>query len=185
MGAAIETPRVAALWMGLSASRGLPTEALVADVVVSKYAWHLPLYRQSQMMAAEGIDIDRSTLAHWVGFAAFELRPVSGWLVRRLQAAHRPQARGRSARARQLLGFRRQFYDIAKGGNAPIATQALQRIAALYCVEDEIRGRTPINAAPSARSEQGRSSTGWNAGSSSNSPSSRRARPSPMRSATA
>jgi transposase len=50
---------------------GLPTEALVADVVVSKYAWHLPLYRQAQMMAAEGIEIDRSTLAHWVGFAAF------------------------------------------------------------------------------------------------------------------
>jgi len=60
---------------------GLPTEALVADVVVSKYAWHLPLYRQSQMMATEGIEIDRSTLAHWVGFAAFELRPVYERLI--------------------------------------------------------------------------------------------------------
>ena len=60
---------------------GLPTEALVADVVVSKHAWHLPLYRQSQMMAAEGIEIDRSTLAHWVGFAAFELRPLYERLI--------------------------------------------------------------------------------------------------------
>ena len=66
---------------------GLPTEALVADVVVSKYAWHLPLYRQSQMMAAEGIDIDRSTLAHWVGFAAFELRPVYERLVAILKSS--------------------------------------------------------------------------------------------------
>jgi len=60
---------------------GLPTEALVADVVVSKYAWHLPLYRQAQMMAAEGIVIDRSTLAHWVGFAACELMPLYTRLV--------------------------------------------------------------------------------------------------------
>jgi len=60
---------------------GLPTEAMVADVVVSKYAWHLPLYRQSQMLATEGIEINRSTLAHWVGFAAFELRPIYDRLV--------------------------------------------------------------------------------------------------------
>ena len=60
---------------------GLPTEALVADVLVSKYADHLPLYRQSQILAREGITIDRSTLAHWVGFAAFELEPVHARLV--------------------------------------------------------------------------------------------------------
>ena len=66
---------------------GLPTEALVADVVVQKYAWHLPLYRQSQMMMADGIHIDRSTLAHWVGFAAFELMPVYDRLVANLKAS--------------------------------------------------------------------------------------------------
>src|SRR5690606_17715551 len=60
---------------------GLPTEALVADVVVSKYAWHLPLYRQAQVMAADGLRSDRSTLAQWVGFAAFELRPPYTRLV--------------------------------------------------------------------------------------------------------
>ena len=37
--------------------------------------------------------------------------------------------------------FRRQFYDIAKGGSAPIGTEALQRFAALYAIEDEIRGQ--------------------------------------------
>jgi transposase len=60
---------------------GLPTEALVADVLVSKYADHLPLYRQAQILAREGVRIDRSTLAHWVGFAAFELAPLHDRLV--------------------------------------------------------------------------------------------------------
>ena len=200
---------------------GLPTEALVADVVVQKYAWHLPLYRQSQMMMAEGIHIDRSTLAHWVGYAAFELMPVYDRLVANLKASTKlfadetrcpvldpgrgktktgylwaiarddrpwggtdPPAvaymyapgRGEVHAERHLAGvtgvlqvdgyvaykrlsdpnrvggplllancwghFRRLFYDIAKGGNAPIATEALVRIAALYAIEDEIRGRS-------------------------------------------
>lgn len=55
---------------------GLPTEATVAHVLVSKYADHLPLYRQAQIMSRQGIDLDRSTLADWVGRAAYELRPV-------------------------------------------------------------------------------------------------------------
>jgi transposase len=61
-------PRVPRLVEG-----GLPTEALVADVLVSKYADHLPLYRQAQILAREGVAIDRSTLAHWVGSAAEEM----------------------------------------------------------------------------------------------------------------
>jgi transposase len=55
---------------------GLPTEALVAHVLVSKYAWHLPLYRQAQMLLAQGIVLDRSVLAFWVGYAAAELMPL-------------------------------------------------------------------------------------------------------------
>jgi transposase len=55
---------------------GLPTEATVAQVLVSKYADHLPLYRQAQIYARQGIELDRSTLADWVGRAAFMLRPV-------------------------------------------------------------------------------------------------------------
>jgi len=55
---------------------GLPTEALVAHVLVSKYAWHLPLYRQAQILLAQGIEIERSVLAFWVGYAAAELMPL-------------------------------------------------------------------------------------------------------------
>ena len=55
---------------------GLPTEAMVAAVLVAKYAWHLPLYRQSQMLLSQGIAIERATLAFWVGYAAAELKPL-------------------------------------------------------------------------------------------------------------
>jgi transposase len=57
---------------------GLPTEAMVAHVLVAKYAWHMPLYRQAQMLLAQGIEIKRSVLAFWVGYAAAELQPL--WL---------------------------------------------------------------------------------------------------------
>jgi transposase len=55
---------------------GLPTEALIAQVVVSKYSEHLPLYRQAQVLARHGVPIERSTLADWVGRAAFHLTPI-------------------------------------------------------------------------------------------------------------
>ena len=194
---------------------GLPTEALVADVLVSKYADHLPLYRQAQILAREGVHIDRSTLALWVGFAAYELAPLHDRLVAILKASpklfadetrcpvldpgrgrtktgylwaiardHRPwggadppavayaPGRGAEYAARLLVGFngvlqvdgyagydkqadatrpgrslaycwshfRRRFYDIAKPGNAPIASEALVRIGQLYAIEAEIRG---------------------------------------------
>ena len=52
---------------------GIPTEALIAQVLVSKYADHLPLYRQAQIYARQGVQLDRSTLADWVGRAAWYL----------------------------------------------------------------------------------------------------------------
>ena len=64
---------------------GLPTERLVADVVVSKFADHLPLYRQSQILARLGVRIERSTLAGWVGTAAAELQPLHDHLVGQLR----------------------------------------------------------------------------------------------------
>jgi transposase len=66
---------------------GLPTEATVAQVLVSKYADHLPLYRQAQIYARQGVAIDRSTLADWVGRAAFLLRPVHQRLLETLKAS--------------------------------------------------------------------------------------------------
>ena len=62
-------------------SGGMPTEATVAHVLVSKYADHLPLYRQAQIYSRQGIDLDRSTLAAWVGKAAYELKPVFTALI--------------------------------------------------------------------------------------------------------
>jgi transposase len=66
---------------------GLPTERLVADVVVSKFADHLPLYRQSQILARLGVRIERSTLAGWVGAAAAELQPLHDHLLGKLKAS--------------------------------------------------------------------------------------------------
>jgi len=66
---------------------GLPTEATVAQVLVSKYADHLPLYRQAQIYARRGINLDRSTLADWVGRAAWLLRPVHERLLAQLKSS--------------------------------------------------------------------------------------------------
>jgi transposase len=195
---------------------GLPTEATVAQVLVSKYADHLPLYRQAQIYARQGVNLDRSTLADWVGRAAFLLRPVHGRLLDRLKASTKLFAdettapvldpgRGQTktgqlwAYARDdrpwggtdppgvayvyapdrkaerpiahLAGFkgvlqvdgyagykvlaekgdvrlafcwshvRRRFYELAQAGPAPIASEALTRIAALYRIEAESRAR--------------------------------------------
>ena len=54
----------------------LPTEGMLAHVLVSKFADHLPLYRQAQIYARSGVDLHRSTLADWVGKTSFHLRPV-------------------------------------------------------------------------------------------------------------
>lgn len=56
--------------------RGLAGPGLLAHVLVSKYADHLPLYRQSAIYAREGVELPRSTLAAWVGGAHFPLRPL-------------------------------------------------------------------------------------------------------------
>lgn len=197
---------------------GLPTEATVAQVLVSKYADHLPLYRQAQIYARQGITLDRSTLADWVGRAAWLLRPVHERLLAKLKTSTKLFAdettapvldpgRGRTKTGQlwayvrddrpwggsdppgvayvyapdrkaerpitHLAGFkgilqvdgyggyrvlaergdvtlafcwahvRRRFYELAAAGPAPIASEALERIAELYAVEADIRGRSP------------------------------------------
>ena len=57
--------------------RGRPGPGLLAHVLVNKYADHLPLYRQSQIFEREGIDLERSTLADWVGKSAALLEPLA------------------------------------------------------------------------------------------------------------
>ena len=215
--AVVQAPAPARLLEG-----GLPTEALLAHVLVGKYADHLPLYRQSQIYARHGIELDRSTLADWVGRAAAELRPLHERLFEHLKRSpklfmdetrapvldpgrkrtksgylwaiardDRPWAgpdppavaylyapgRGAEHAIRPLAGFtgvlqvdayaayqalaepardggpvtlaycwshvRRRFYEIAQGGDAPVAEAALERIAALYRIESTIRGDAP------------------------------------------
>jgi len=196
----------------------LPTEATVAQVLVSKYADHLPLYRQAQIYARQGIELDRSTLADWVGRAAWHLRPLHERLLMRLKSsgrlfadettlpvldpgrgctktgqlwayvaddrpwggsdppgvayvyapdrkAERPIAhlegfkgilqvdgyagyRKLAERGDVELAFcwahmRRNFYELATPGPAPIASEALKHIAEFYAIEKDIRGRSP------------------------------------------
>ena len=68
---------------------GLPTEALITQVLVAKYADHLPLYRQAQIYARQGIQLDRSTLADWVGRAAWWLRPLRDDILAELRRSQR------------------------------------------------------------------------------------------------
>ena len=56
--------------------RGLAGPGLLAHVLVSKYADHLPLYRQSEIYARQGVELDRSTMADWVGGASRALEPL-------------------------------------------------------------------------------------------------------------
>jgi len=56
--------------------RGLAGPGLLAHVLTSKFADHLPLYRQSEIYAREGVELERSTLAKWVGEASHLLAPL-------------------------------------------------------------------------------------------------------------
>jgi transposase len=198
--------------------RGLAGPGLLAHVLVSKYADHLPLYRQSEIYAREGVDLDRSTLAGWVGTTSELLAPlvdavrdhvmsatklhaddtpvpvlVPGngrtktgrlWTYVRddrssgdrtppaVWFAYSPDRRGERPRQHLSLykgalqadayaGFqqlyedgsivevacwahtRRKFHEIHMAHPSPITSEAIERIAALYALEAEIRGSTP------------------------------------------
>src|SRR3712207_195638 len=67
----------------------MATEALLAHMLVAKYADHLPLYRQSQIFARQGIELDRSTLCDWVGRACWWLEPLWRLLRRHVMSSTR------------------------------------------------------------------------------------------------
>jgi transposase len=62
-------------------AKGLASPGLLAHVLVSKYCDHTPLYRQSQIFARQGVEIERSTLANWVGGACWWLEPLQARLA--------------------------------------------------------------------------------------------------------
>src|SRR6059058_534315 len=68
---------------------GMATEALLAHVLVAKYADFLPLYRQAGIFARQGVELDRSTLCDWVGRACWWLEPLWRQLRRHVMASTR------------------------------------------------------------------------------------------------
>lgn len=68
---------------------GMATEALIAHVVVSKFCDGLPLYRQTQMLARQGVALDRSTLSDWVGRACWWLTPLYDLIVGTVLASNK------------------------------------------------------------------------------------------------
>jgi transposase len=76
----------------LPIQRGLATPALLAHVLVAKYADHCPLYRQAEIYARAGVELDRSTLADWVGQSARLVRPMVDALGAHVMAAERVHA---------------------------------------------------------------------------------------------
>src|SRR3984957_17874063 len=72
--------------------RGIAGPGLLAHVLVSKYADHLPLYRQSEIYAREGVELDRSTLADWVGGTSRLIEPLVEALRRHVMSAEKLHA---------------------------------------------------------------------------------------------
>ena len=198
--------------------RGMAGPGLLAHVLVSKYSDHLPLYRQSEIYAREGVELDRSTLADWVGGTSRLLAPLVEALRRHVMAGHKihgddtpvpvlepgrgktktgrlwtyvrddrpagdetppavwycytpdrkgehPQTHlrdftgtlqadayagyervyesGRILEAGCWAHVRRKFYDLLVAHKSPVAAAAVERIAELYAIEKEIKGRPP------------------------------------------
>lgn len=68
---------------------GIPTEALLAQIAVSKYADGLPLYRQEAIYARDQIELSRSLMAQWMGKVGFELEPLADHVLMRIRQAER------------------------------------------------------------------------------------------------
>src|SRR6202035_2937850 len=73
----------------LPIERGQPGAGLLAHVLVGKYCDHLPLYRQSGIYAREGVELDRATLADWVGKAAALVAPLVEAVAHHVMAAEK------------------------------------------------------------------------------------------------
>jgi transposase len=202
-------------------ARGRAGPMLLAHILFSKYGLHLPLNRQSAAYGREGIDLEVSTLADWVGASAATLKPLVEAIQAHVFAAERIHAddttvpvlakgktrtgrlwayvrddrpfaghdppaaaffyspdRGGEHPERHLAryaglmqadayaGFnklyeagrkpgpiieaacwahaRRKFFDLARLNKAPIAIEAVERIDALFAIEREINGMTPM-----------------------------------------
>lgn len=71
---------------------GVPSEALLAHVAVSKYADGLPLYRQEGIYARDGVEISRNTMANWMGHVGFHLAPLADRILALIKEGERVYA---------------------------------------------------------------------------------------------
>ncbi len=71
---------------------GMPSEALLAHVAVSKYADGLPLYRQEGIYARDGVEISRNTMANWMGHVGFHLAPLADRILALIKEGERVYA---------------------------------------------------------------------------------------------
>jgi transposase len=123
--------------------RGLAGPGLLAHILAGKYCDHLPLYRQAEIYARAGVDLDRSTLADWVGQTAQLMRPLVDAVGTYVMTAERLHAddttvpvldpgRGRTQTGRLWCYVRD---DQPFGGQAPRAV--------LYCYSPDRKGEHP------------------------------------------
>jgi transposase len=215
--------------------RGVAGPGLLAHVLVSKYCDHLPLYRQSEIFARQGVELERSTLADWVGGTSRLLEPLVEVLRRHVMAggklhaddtpvpvlapgngktktgrlwtyvrddrpagdatpaavwfAYSPDRKSEHPRAHlgnftgtlQADGYagfdavyetgriqeaacwahvRRKFYDLHVAHKSQVAAEAMERIAALYAIEKEIRGH-PADQRREVRNARARPLLDW------------------------
>ena len=70
----------------LPIERGLPGPGLLAHIAISKFCDHLPLHRQSEMYAREGVELDRALMADWMGKVVFLLTPLAEAIGRHIRA---------------------------------------------------------------------------------------------------
>ncbi|EGF93770.1 transposase IS66 family protein [Asticcacaulis biprosthecium C19] len=68
---------------------GIPTEALLAQIAVSKYADGLPLYRQEAIYARDKVEISRSLMAQWMGKVGFELEILADYVLAQIKRGER------------------------------------------------------------------------------------------------
>jgi transposase len=68
---------------------GLPTEALLAQIAVSKYADGLPLYRQEAIYARDGVELSHSLMAQWMGAVGFHFEPLASFVLARIREGER------------------------------------------------------------------------------------------------
>lgn len=135
--------------------RGLAGPGLLAHVLVAKYCDHLPLYRQAEIYARAGIELDRSTLADWVGQTARLMRPLVEAVGVHVMSAERVHADDTTVPVLDPAAARpkRDGCGVTRAMTSRSAARRHRRccIATARTAKANIRGRTSPGSAASCR----------------------------------